>query len=62
MTPPDSRVGSYNLLQLRAGYRFWQNNAEVAVSVFNALNDEHREHPLGELIQRRVMAWLTLKL
>jgi iron complex outermembrane receptor protein len=58
---PDARAGSYNLLMLRAGYRFWHNNAEVAVSVFNALNDEHREHPLGELIQRRIMGWLTVK-
>ena len=23
-------------------------DAEVAVSVFNALNDEHKEHPLGD--------------
>jgi hypothetical protein len=38
---------------MRAGYRFWQHkaagytrDAEVAVSVFNALNDRHKEHPL----------------
>jgi iron complex outermembrane receptor protein len=67
--PPDLRVGSYNLLNMRAGYRFWQQkaaagymrDAEVAVSVFNALNDEHKEHPLGDLIGRRVMGWLTLR-
>lgn len=67
--PADSRVGSYNLLNVRAGYRFWQQkaaagymrDAEVAVSVFNALNDEHKEHPLGDLIGRRVMGWLTLR-
>jgi iron complex outermembrane receptor protein len=65
----DPRVGSYNLLNMRAGYRFWQQkaaagymrDAEVAVSVFNALNDEHKEHPLGDLISRRVMGWLTLR-
>ena len=68
-TVPDTRVGSYNLLNMRAGYRFWQQkaaagymrDAEVAVSVFNALNDEHKEHPLGDLIGRRVMGWLTLR-
>ena len=62
VTTPGDRVGSYNLLNLRAGYRFWQQkaaagymrDAEVAVSVFNALNDEHKEHPLGDLIGRRV--------
>jgi iron complex outermembrane receptor protein len=69
VVPPDPRVGSYNLLNMRAGYRFWQQkaaagymrDAEVAVSVFNALNDEHKEHPLGDLIGRRVMGWLTLR-
>ena len=69
VTTPGDRVGSYNLLNLRAGYRFWQQkasagymrDAEVAVSVFNALNDEHKEHPLGDLIGRRVMGWLTLR-
>jgi hypothetical protein len=42
----------------RAGY---MREAEVAVSVFNALNDRHREHPLGDLIGSRVLGWLTLK-
>ena len=68
-TVPDPRVGSYNFLNLRAGYRFWQEkaaagymrDAEVAVSVFNALNDEHKEHPLGDLIGRRVMGWITVR-
>ncbi len=67
--PPTTVVGSYNLLNLRAGYRFWQQKAaagymreaEVAVSVFNALNDEHQEHPLGDLISRRVMGWVTVR-
>jgi len=68
-TPPNPRVGSYNLLNLRGAYRFWQQQAaagytreaEVAVSVFNALNDMHKEHPLGDTIGSRVMGWLTLK-
>jgi iron complex outermembrane recepter protein len=67
--PPNERVGSYNLLNLRAGYRFWQQkaaagymrDAEIAISVFNALNDQHREHPLGDTISSRVMGWLTVK-
>lgn len=66
---PSGRVSNYNLLNMRAGYRFWQQraaagymrDAEVAVSVFNALNDEHKEHPLGDLIGRRVMGWITVK-
>jgi iron complex outermembrane receptor protein len=67
---PGTRVRGYTLLNFRAGYRFWEQDtatghrrsAEAAVSVFNALDDGHREHPLGDLIERRVMAWLTLKL
>jgi iron complex outermembrane receptor protein len=59
---PDSRVGSYTLLNLRGGYQFWRNRAEVAVSVFNALNDRHREQPLGDVIGSRVMGWFTLRL
>ncbi|MDH4081159.1 MAG: TonB-dependent receptor [Nitrospira sp.] len=68
--PPDPYVGSYHLLNLRGAYRFWKQEttheyrreAEVAVSVFNALNDTHREHPLGDLLGTRVMGWLTVKL
>jgi len=69
VTVPSDRVGSYNLLNMRAGYRIWQQKAaagymreaEVAVSVFNALNDQHKEHPLGDLIGRRVMGWFTVR-
>lgn len=69
VTTPPERVGSYTLLNLRAGYKFWQQNAaagylresEVAVSAFNALNDKHKEHPLGDTIGSRVMGWLTVR-
>jgi iron complex outermembrane receptor protein len=67
--PPDPRVGSYNLLNLRGGYKFWKQKAEagylreaeVAVSAFNALDDRHKEHPLGDTIGSRVMGWLTVR-
>jgi iron complex outermembrane receptor protein len=69
VVPPNPRVGSYNLLNLRGGYRFWRQKAragymreaEVAISAFNVLNDKHKEHPLGDTIGSRVMGWLTLK-
>ena len=61
VTLPNPTVGSYNLLNLRGGYRFWHDKAEVAVSVFNALNDKHQEYPLGETIRSRVMGWLTVR-
>lgn len=68
-TPPDERVRNYDLLNLRAAYRFWQQQAaagyvreaEVAVTAFNALNDTHKEHPLGDTIGSRVMGWLTMR-
>jgi iron complex outermembrane receptor protein len=59
---PNPNVGSYTLVNVRAGYRFWRNQAEFALSVFNALNDRHREHPLGDVIGSRVIGWFTLAL
>ncbi len=66
---PQARVPAYHLLNLRLGYLLWRQQtgddlreAELAVSVFNALNDTHREHPLGDLLGTRVMGWLTVKL
>jgi iron complex outermembrane receptor protein len=44
------------------GYRLsvgWR--PEVAVSAFNALNDKHKEHPLGDTIGSRVMGWVTVR-
>jgi len=68
-TPPSERVGSYNLLNIRGAYKFWQQkaeagymrDAEVAISAFNALNDKHKEHPLGDTIGSLVMGWLTVR-
>lgn len=66
---PSEDIRSYNLLNLRLGYLLWRQQtgdtvreAELAISVFNALNDTHREHPLGDLLGTRVMGWLTVKL
>ena len=64
---PNRALGSYNLLNIRVAYKFWQEkaeagymrDAEVALSAFNALNDTHKEHPLGDTIGSRVMGWIT---
>jgi iron complex outermembrane receptor protein len=69
LTAPNPRVGSYNLLNIRGAYKFWQQkaeagymrDAEVAISAFNALNDKHKEHPLGDTIGSLVMGWLTVR-
>jgi iron complex outermembrane recepter protein len=34
VVPPNPRVGSYNLLNIRAAYKFWHEKAEVAVTAF----------------------------
>jgi iron complex outermembrane receptor protein len=66
---PQEQVPSYNLLNLRLGCLIWQQRtgdnvweAELGLSVLDALNDTHREHPLGDLLGTRVMGWLTVKL
>lgn len=66
---PQEQVPAYNLLNLRVGYVLWRQQtadymreAELAVSVFNAFNDTHREHPLGDLLGTRVVGWLTVRL
>jgi iron complex outermembrane receptor protein len=69
VTAPDTRVGSYNLLNLRIAYKFWHEkaeagylrDAEVALSAYNSLNDTHKEHPLGDQIGSRVMGWITVR-
>lgn len=49
------RVAGYALLNARVGYRFLDNQADVGVMAFNILGVEHREHPFGQLLDRRVM-------
>ena len=38
---------------MRGSYRFWHGKAEVTVSAFNAVNDKHKEDPLGDTIGSR---------
>lgn len=49
------RVSDYTLLNGRVGYRFLGDKASVAIMGFNILGLEHREHPFGQLLGRRVM-------
>jgi iron complex outermembrane recepter protein len=69
VVPPAGYVDSYTLINLRGAYKFWQEraeagymrDAEVAVTAYNSLNDEHKEHPLGDTIGSRVMGWVTVR-
>lgn len=48
-------LSQYALLNARVGYRFLSNRADVGVVAFNLLGLEHRQHPYGQLLDRRVM-------
>jgi outer membrane receptor for ferrienterochelin and colicin len=54
-------LDAYMLLNARLGYRFLQNQAEVSGVAFNLLQDRHREHPFGQVIDRRLMGFFTYK-
>ena len=55
------RVDSYELLNASVGYRFFQNQAEIRAVGFNLLDDQHREHPFGQIIGRRLMGLFSYK-
>ncbi len=55
-------LDAYTLLNARLGFRFLsRDRAEISVVGFNLLGVEHREHPFGQLIGRRVMAYFTYR-
>jgi len=52
----------YTLVNLSVGYRFLKNkNAEIRGVGFNILDDEHREHPFGQVVGRRFMGLFSYK-
>jgi len=55
------RVSDYTLVNARVGYRFFSDRADVAVMGFNLLGLEHRQHPFGQLLGRRLMFLLTYR-
>ncbi len=57
----DFHLDPYYLLNARIGYRFLKNQAEVSAVAFNLTGYEHREHPFGPTIGRRVMGFFTYK-
>ena len=54
-------LDAYTLLNARVGYRFFATKAEISGVAFNLLDDQHREHPFGQLIGRRVMGFFTYR-
>jgi outer membrane receptor for ferrienterochelin and colicin len=51
----------YTLLNASVGYRFFKNQAEIRGVAFNLLDTEHREHPFGQVVGRRLMVLLSYK-
>ncbi len=54
-------LDAYTLLNARIGYRFLREQAEVSAVAFNLLDDRHREHPFGQVLDRRLMGFFGLK-
>ncbi len=54
-------LSDYTLLNARLGYRFLGNQAEVSVVTWNLLDVQHRQHPFGQLLGRRVMGMATYR-
>jgi iron complex outermembrane receptor protein len=46
---------AYTLINARVGYRFIRDRLEGGVAVYNLLGDDHREHPFGSPIGRRIL-------
>ena len=55
-------LDAYALLNARVGYRFLRNNqAEVSAVAFNLLDNQHREHPFGQIVGRQIMGFFTYR-
>lgn len=48
-------IGAYTMINGRLGYRWFQDKLDTGVAFYNILGDEHREHPFGNRIGRRVL-------
>jgi iron complex outermembrane receptor protein len=46
---------AYTLVNGRVGYRFIKDKLETGIAFYNLLGENHREHPFGEMIGRRVL-------
>jgi outer membrane receptor for ferrienterochelin and colicin len=56
-----SHLDAYTLVNAKLGYRFLKNHAEISGVAFNLLDDQHREHPYGQIVARRLMGFGTYR-
>ncbi len=52
-------LDAYVLINAHVGYHVIRDRLDVGLSVFNVLDDGHREHPFGNQIGRRVTALIN---
>ncbi len=50
-------LDAYYTMNLTATYRFLQNRATLTFVGLNMLDNEHREHPFGQLVQRKMLGF-----
>ncbi len=48
-------LSAYTLINGRIGYRWVKDKLETGIAFYNLLGDDHREHPFGNQIGRRVL-------
>jgi iron complex outermembrane receptor protein len=53
--PTEVELDAYTRVDTRIGYKFPNRDIEASLIIENALNDEHREFPLGENLKRLVL-------
>src|SRR5262249_46973413 len=54
-------LSEYTLVNARVGVRFFSDKAEIGASAWNAVDLKHRQHPFGQLVQRRAMILFTYR-
>ncbi len=52
-------LGAYKLVNARIGWKIHPEVGEISATVFNALDDAHREHPFTNQLRRRVTLFYT---
>jgi iron complex outermembrane receptor protein len=54
-------LSDYEITSVSVGYAFLKNQAELRATIFNIFDDEHREHPFGQVIGRRAIGAFSYK-
>jgi iron complex outermembrane receptor protein len=61
LVPRVYEIPAYALVNARIGYRLLRDQVEVSATAFNLLNNQHREHPLGQRLGQRFMGFVSYR-